>query len=236
MTTSKSGLEENGAWYRDWKLITAFLVLGINPSWALPCALFVEVPIIQQTAPEGLMLAAWMNIAINLGLVITLTYVLVDTFVMPIPTEAAICFVIIVSSGFCAVLAFTYTYTAFGMSVVYLLMSIMGGMVGTFQVLVFLPYLTKYDPYLFATVRLGDVIFVGILSGLGMLQQAVNISPDVFFILLAPTQVLPLISMWYISTKNPEDFMSPAASVEAAKGRARGRGGGRRRGRKNSPI
>jgi len=183
----------------SWSTIVAFMVLGVNPSWSLPCALFVEVPIFQQDAPEGLSLAAWMNVAINIGLVLTFVFVFYDTFIYHVKTEHAINFVIVFSSICCLVCAFTWTYTAWGMSITILGMCMLGGTVGTFQVLVFLPYLTRFHPYCFALARLGDVIFVGVLSILGLMQQATSITPTVFFLVLAPTQLIPLLSMVHIS-------------------------------------
>mmetsp|Transcript_6773 Transcript_6773/g.10364 ORF Transcript_6773/g.10364 Transcript_6773/m.10364 type:complete len:440 (+) Transcript_6773:61-1380(+) len=190
----------------SWKTILAFLIVGINPSWSIPCALFTEVPIFQLSSPEGLSLAAWMNVAINVGLVFTLGYVFYDSSIQKINPETAIKFVIVVSSALCVLLAFTWTYTAHNISVTILGMSIVGGTVGTFQVLVFLPYMTRYKPPLFALQRLGDVIFVGALSLLGLAQQGLSISPTLFFLILAPTQIVPLLAIQYIS-KNSKDFL-----------------------------
>ncbi|GAB5366225.1 hypothetical protein AAMO2058_001126300 [Amorphochlora amoebiformis] len=184
-----------------WKPIAAFLIMGINPSWALPSALFVEVPIFQLSSPEGLSLAAWMNAAINLGLILTLSYVAYDMVIGNIHPESAIKGIICISSVFCFLTAFTWQFTALNMSISILTMSIIGGMVGSFQVLVFLPYLTRYKPALFATVRLGDVIFVGVLSLLGILQQATSLSPTIFFLIFAPTQILPLFALEYITRR-----------------------------------
>jgi len=129
----------------DFVIATLFVVFASGPSWLAQSALFLEVPYFQQHSPEGLCLATWLSISLNLVAVLVFVYYLIDKYLVAIAIDANLLTMLFLAPIATVTVAFTYEYSFGGISWPLLICSFLTGVLGWMQYQGAYPVLTRYD-------------------------------------------------------------------------------------------
>lgn len=179
-----------------WYTHAAFAALGIGPGWLLCDAVYLQIPWLQTTQPEGLALASWMMSAFNAANVIIFPLLIAHQLWRGSPhvlDEAVMVGMIIATVGGLVLASLLWDQATERHSVAILAFSFLGGAIGSLRLSVMMPWLLRYDEELISSVVLGSALADGASAIVALVQQPGGrrlFSPAVFFRISA-TLALP---------------------------------------------
>lgn len=170
----------------------AFVSLGMGTSWLLCDALFLQVPYLEMTQPEGMSLASLMTVCINVGNVAVLLFFILHRFW---PHDGAqldeILMVSMICLGIASLLlaALFWRVQAGGYSIVLLVAAAVGGSIGALRNTVQIPWLLAYDNRLVSASVLGSACADALVAVIALVQRPASdaraFGPTTFFVITA---------------------------------------------------
>ena len=174
-----------------------FAALGLGPSWVLVGCIYQEVPAFEIYLPEEFCIAAYLSLAISFSVLFIFANLLYIRYFGPAPHRIAVPFTIgleIFSIFFCATV---WNVTFDNMSYMLYLCAFLGGGVGGLQMVLVMPWMSRFKPACITAFRVGTDI--GTLSAalLALVQQPGSgdkamFGPSVFFVIFGVVMVLPV--------------------------------------------
>lgn len=183
-----------------WYTHAAFAALGVGPGWLLCDAVYLQVPWLQTTQPEGLALASWMMSAFNAANVIIFPLLIAHQLWRGSAhalDEAVMVGMILATIGGLVLASFLWEQANEQHSVAILAFSFLGGAIGSLRLSVMMPWLLRYEEELISSVVLGSALADGASAIVALVQQPGGrrlFSPSVFFRISAALALPSLVA------------------------------------------
>jgi len=179
----KRKLAINGKWE-----YLIFMSIGMGSSWGLINALYLELPFLESTQPEGIRLAAWMGIAstfaAGMSLLINCCGVMNS-----LPGYKATLLFILINIFLYLLMASTWWITIRGLSVSLFLGTFGAAMVGNLQFMILLPWVSSNFPPKSTNALMSGSSFMSFICVVLQLLQSPGyrprFSPTLYLIILA---------------------------------------------------
>ena len=120
-----------------------FYILGIGPNWVFASALLQQVPYLENHVPEGLDIAAYMNVANSSSLLSVIAYGMYTKYKGPIPHSISVPFILNLSCFVAFLAVGIYDVNAGGVSICLYLCNYFAGSVGSLSSVSMNPFMTR---------------------------------------------------------------------------------------------
>jgi len=183
---TKSGERTNFCQY------LAFAGVGLGPSWAIVNAIYLEVPWFEDTQPEGLALSTWLGLPQAVATMLFMVVVIDGRMMQYIPRLAIPTVILAICVN--VVGAIWWRVTLGSSSVILLLVTFGGTIVGNLQFMCLLPWIaTNFNPKMTNAFIGGNSLMSALCVLLQLVQspgQARLFTPTAYwFLLVIPTAI-----------------------------------------------
>lgn len=203
-----------------WHTHAAFAALGVGPGWLLCDAVYLQIPWLQTTQPEGLALASWMMSAFNAANVIIFPLLLAHQLWRGSAhalDEAVMVGMILATIVGLVLASFLWDQASEQHSVAILAFSFLGGAIGSLRLSVIMPWLLRYEEELISPVVLGSALADGASAIVALVQQPGGrrlFTPAVFFRISAAF-ALPSLGAYALIKRFGLGLLAPSAAEAA---------------------
>ena len=196
-----------------------FAVLGAGTNYMVPVALFLQLPLMQQTLPEGVLLASRMNLAVNVvPICLSVVYVLYRsrpgmcrgekaqpasgdgcyTRMYRLRRDAVVILLLLGNVAAASLAAAAWNVVIDGVSFFLYVACALAGMIGSFGAVVIIPWVSRYSAELIPAVNTGGAASMLVLALLDAAEGPGDAHPrfgaSEFFSTCAGLCVAPLIA------------------------------------------
>lgn len=182
-----------------------FMTIGMGVSYGLCNALYLEVPWFESTQPEGIRLSAWMGMAGTIAAAFSLV-ISRSGVVNKFSGHKSTLVLIILNISLFLFIAFTWSSTIGGLSVFVFLVTFGGGMIGNFQFMILLPWVSaNFPPTATNALFSGSSLMSFICVVMQLIQSPganPRFSPTWYFFILALPSFLSVRSIFLVQRIN----------------------------------
>jgi hypothetical protein len=175
-----------------------FYILGIGTNWVFASVLLQQVPYLENHAPEGHAIAAYMNVANSMNIIFCIAYWIYTTYIGPIPHNVAVPFILFLSCfvGFLSIAI--YDITSGNVSICLYICCLLAGAVGSLSSVAMNPFMTNYERDCISFARAGGSGTILLIALLSIAQDPgsdnIRFSPRVFFAIFAIILITPMVA------------------------------------------
>jgi hypothetical protein len=183
-----------------------FMAMGAGANWVLPTALAQEIPYLENTQPERLCIATYMNVANAVGLLSMLLYVYALRMNIVIPYSYSVPSLLWASSLGCFFSAAVYKIVIDNASIMLYLCCFIGGSIGCLSSVIMNPFMTSFENNFISAARSGGSFYIMLCAFIALAQNPgsshLRFSPSVYFVIFGAILILPVFAYRYIVSNN----------------------------------
>lgn len=179
-----------------------FCIMGAGANWVFPTALIQQVPYFEDSLPEGVCIAAYMNAVTNIGFFVMLFYLWYINSVRFIPHSYSVPALLVTSAVACFLTAGVYPIHYDGVSYMLYLCCALGGCVGALSSVIMGAFLSHYHNDCISAGRVGGSGFILLTALLALVQNPGSdnrrFASSIYFVIFGVILLFPIAAYYYI--------------------------------------
>jgi len=180
----------------SWHEIFLFMLLGLGPSWVLVGCIYQEIPAFERALPEEFCIAAYISLVISFSVAFIVMNLIYIHFFGPAPHHISVPFTMGLEILAFILIASTWYVTVDGSSYMLFLAAFLGGGVGSLQMVLVMPWLSRFKPACITAFRVGTDTGSLLAGAVALVQKpgtnGSRFGPATYFSAFGALMILPV--------------------------------------------
>eukprot|EP00605_Chrysophyceae_sp_TOSAG23-4_P000053 GSChrysophyteH1.ASY1.ANO1.55.1 assembled CDS len=205
----------------SWKETILFTIFGFGPSWMVVACIYQEVPAFERYLPEQYCIAAYISLVISFSVAFIIFNLIYMHFFGPAPHSISVPFTMGLEIFAMFLAAAVWDVTTDKHSIMLFLCAWLGGGVGGLQMVLVMPWMSRFHPKCITAFRVGTDIGSLLSAVVALIQKPGSptdalFGPSIYFAIFGSLMIFPVMAYIQIINGNYE-FLDNAKKAEEKK-------------------